>query len=84
MNKTVELGGPRASALEVTEKALRLAVNMLSQYEPPDSRAVSDEFVALAAVSCGIANADAVRIIDAALQASEAGGPSPTFDGGPK
>jgi hypothetical protein len=32
-------------------RALQLAVRMLAPYEPGDSRAVSDEFVALAAVA---------------------------------
>lgn len=32
---------------------LDLAIAMLAPHEPPDSRAVSDEFVALAALSTG-------------------------------
>lgn len=49
------------------QKALRLAVNMLSLYEPPDSRAVSDEFVALAAVDTGDTSPEVLAVIDAAL-----------------
>lgn len=49
------------------QKALRLAVNALSLYEPPDSRACSDEFVALAAVDAGDTSEPVVAVIDAAL-----------------
>jgi hypothetical protein len=47
--------------------ALELAVNMLSQYEPPDSRAVSNEFVALACIVCGDTSDEVMQIIRAAL-----------------
>jgi hypothetical protein len=49
------------------EKALMCAVNMLSVYEPPDSRAVSDEFVALAAVASGDTSERVMTVIEGAL-----------------
>jgi hypothetical protein len=51
------------------QKALDLALANLVRFEPPDSRAVSDEFVAMSAMAAGgdIVNADCHRIIDAAL-----------------
>lgn len=52
---------------EQLKRALSLAVSMLSIYEPPDSRAVSDEFVALACVDCGNMNDEVMPIIEAAL-----------------
>lgn len=56
-----------APLIEAREReALGLAVAMLSHYEPGDSRAVSDEFVALAAVACGIAKDEDWTIIRAA------------------
>lgn len=53
------------------EKALACAVNMLSIYEPPDSRAVSDEFVALAAVVSGDTSPEVMAVIDAKLARQE-------------
>lgn len=53
------------------QKALRLAVNKLSIYEPPDSRACSDEFVALAAVDAGDTCPLVMAVIDAALAIRE-------------
>lgn len=53
--------------LEQLRRGLRLAVNMLSLHEPPDSRAVSDEFVALAATDCGSVSGRVMDVIDAAL-----------------
>lgn len=49
------------------QDALTLAVALLAPYEPPDSRAVSNEFVALAELSCGNATLEAMAIIRAAL-----------------
>lgn len=49
------------------ERALTLAVNMLAPHEPPDSRAVSNEFVAVASVSAGDASGDVMKVIDNAL-----------------
>jgi len=57
-----------ADELEHRDKALDLAVCLLGKYEPPDSRAVSDVFVALAAVSCGNDNQECWDIIDKALE----------------
>jgi hypothetical protein len=54
-------------------EAIALAVGMLAQDEPGDSRAVSNEFVALAAVECGIANDDDWAVIRAALAPQEPG-----------
>ena len=36
------------------EAALTLALDMLGDYEPGDSRAISDEYVAMSAVLCGV------------------------------
>lgn len=47
--------------------ALRLALSWLSLNEPGDSRAVSDEFVAMAAVSCGLGDAASDAVIQNAL-----------------
>lgn len=55
--------------IEQLKKALSLAVNMLSVHEPPDSRAVSDEFVALACVDCGVVKDSDMTIIERALAA---------------
>lgn len=60
-------------APDVTDKlkdALSLAVHMLSHHEPGDSRAVSDRFVALAAVSCGVDTAADLEVIRDALTAA--------------
>jgi hypothetical protein len=53
--------------IDQLKAALRLAVNMLSVHEPPDSRAVSDEFVALACVDCGDTEGRVMEVIEAAL-----------------
>ena len=53
--------------IEQLRRGLRLAVNMLSLHEPPDSRAVSDEFVALAAMDCGSVSGRVMDVIEAAL-----------------
>lgn len=58
-----------AARVAQVEPALKVAVAMLSCREPGDSRAVSDEFVALAAVECGCADAECMRVIDTALAA---------------
>lgn len=50
------------------QRGLTLAVNMLSAHEPPDSRAVSDEFVALAALSIGDDSEAVMKVIEAALE----------------
>lgn len=49
------------------ERALSLALTMLIKYEHKDSRFVSDEFVALAAVDAKIDDAASWRVINAAL-----------------
>lgn len=49
------------------QKALDLALQMLSSIEPGDSRAVSNEFDAIALVSCGLADRRSDSIIDNAL-----------------
>lgn len=48
--------------------ALKLAVQMLSEYEPGDSRAVSNEFVALAAVECNLVDNTVMQVINQALK----------------
>jgi len=57
----------QADEIRRKDEALSLAVNILSQFQPPDSRAFSDEFVALAAVDAGCANDEHIAIIRAAL-----------------
>jgi hypothetical protein len=56
------------------QKALDLALCWLSEREPPDSRAVSDEFVAMASMAAGhpTVNEECHTIIDAALLAARA------------
>jgi len=49
-------------------KALSVALDMLIQHEPPDSRAVSDEFVAMAAVQTGDTSLRVMTVIDRAIQ----------------
>lgn len=48
------------------EAGLRLAVRLLTPHEPSDSRAVSNEFVALAALSSGDTSDDVMTVIEAA------------------
>lgn len=55
--------------IERLKEALSLAVQMLFPYEPGDSRAVSDEFVALAAVDCGLADDKCMKVIRDSLAA---------------
>lgn len=52
-------------------EALNLAVDMLMKYEPPDSRAVSDEAVSLASVASRVDNDECWEIIRAALGDSQ-------------
>jgi hypothetical protein len=52
--------------VRVLEEALTCAVNVWAPLEPGDSRAVSDEFVAVAAVSSGHDNPQCHEIIRAA------------------
>mgnify|MGYP001616822695 CR=1 FL=1 len=49
------------------DMALKLALKMLAPYEPPDSRAVSKEFVALAAISANIDNEKCLEIVEMSL-----------------
>jgi hypothetical protein len=56
------------NALKLTVNALRLAVNILGEFEPGDSRAVSNDFVALAAISCGLGNEECGAIVNRALE----------------
>ncbi|WP_156433895.1 hypothetical protein [Bradyrhizobium retamae] len=49
---------------DALKRALVLAVDMLAANEPGDSRAVSNEFVALAAVSTGDTSPEVMAIID--------------------
>lgn len=52
------------------ERGLSLALCLLAPHEPPDSRAVSNEFVALAALHIGDASDGVMKIIDDALRSS--------------
>jgi len=73
LDATLKVFGGSPAAPPTTErdeqlrKALSVALGMLHQHEPPDSRAVSSEFVALAAVECGIDNGASRAVIDAAF-----------------
>lgn len=49
------------------QKALNLALRYLFAHEPGDSRAVSDEFVAMCAVSSNCVNEQCRQIIERAL-----------------
>lgn len=49
------------------EQALSLAVNIIMTNEPGHSCAVSNEAVALAAVSCGLVDDDVMKVITDAL-----------------
>ena len=53
---------------EQLELALSLAVNIIMAGEPGDSRAVSDEAVALTAVQCGLVDARVMGVIAKALR----------------
>lgn len=55
---------PQAAAVQ---EALQLAVNIIMDGEPGDSRAVSNEAVALAAVSVGDTSAPVMKVIRDAL-----------------
>lgn len=48
-------------------KSLSLALDRLFKFEPPDSRAVSDEFVAMAAVQGGDTSLRVMTVIDGGL-----------------
>jgi len=52
--------------------ALNLALAWLVQYEPGDSRAVSNEFVAMAAVLCDNSDDDCRSVIASAIEARRA------------
>jgi hypothetical protein len=52
------------------QRALSLALTMLFTLEAADSRAVSDEFVAMSAVSTGVASPEVMAVIDRALNRS--------------
>lgn len=56
-----------APTYEQMKKALTLALAMLQPHEPPDSRMVSNEFVALAAMATGQCNDTVMAIIDKGL-----------------
>jgi hypothetical protein len=56
---------------EPLRNALALALCYLSQYESGDSRAVSNEFVAMAAVLAGDIAPDVIKIIDEGLKVAE-------------
>lgn len=51
------------------ESALFLALDVLGSFEPTDARAVSDEYVAMAAIACRVESPNAVEIIMSALEA---------------
>ncbi len=53
------------------QKALDLALAILVRFEPGDSRAVSDEFVAMASVAAGNENDACLEIIARAMERLE-------------
>lgn len=61
-----------ANEIDRLRRGLSVALNMLEPNEPPDSRAVSDEFVALYALSIGDSSDKVMAVIDAALQHKQA------------
>lgn len=61
--------GKLVARIEALEAALGLALGYLIQSEPGDSRAVSDEFVAMAMIHEGISPEKALPIIKAAAAA---------------
>lgn len=69
----LEIAG-RDARIQALEAALSLAVCMLAPYEPGDSRAVSDEFVTLAAIDCGLPDTEGAyaKIISDALDSIRA------------
>lgn len=56
------------------KEALDLAVCMIMKHEPGDSRAVSNEAVALCAVSCGFTDEPVMKVIRDALARGKADG----------
>ena len=65
----------QAEGVERLTEALGLALKYLAAHEPGDSRAVSDEFVAMAAIHAGLGSDEAMAVIRAALSATtERGG----------
>lgn len=63
---------PPQAASGALKEALDLAVNLIMESEPSDSRAVSNEAVALAAVACGDTSDAVMKIIRAALSRQDA------------
>lgn len=62
---------PGKPTREQLEKALNVATNMLIKHEPSDSRAVSNEFVAIAAVQSNQVDDNVMQVLDTALAASK-------------
>jgi len=56
---------PQKPTYDELQLSLNVAVGLLSELEPGDSRAVSDIFVALAAVVCGVSDATCIQAIEA-------------------
>lgn len=50
--------------VEAYEKALDLAIAILGRWEPSDSRAISDQFVTIAAVRCGDKSKEILEYLD--------------------
>jgi hypothetical protein len=66
-----KLPGVRKPGVEDYQKALALALKMLAPHEPPDSRNVSEEFVALACIQNQQCSDNVMLIIDRALAREE-------------
>lgn len=65
--ETCQCSDCRAVTKTPLQEALDLAVNIIMANEPGDSRAVSDEAVALASVACGDTSEPVMSVIRAAL-----------------
>ena len=65
MKQMIELA-ERNSDLQL---ALDYALGVLEHYEPKDSRAMSDEFVSMAAIACDCANEECRQILTRATAA---------------
>jgi hypothetical protein len=69
----MEQDGGASERVADLELALDLALRHLIRFEPGDSRAVSDEFVAMAAIQCGLFDrlGECRDIIRAAIERDE-------------
>jgi len=69
-NQHTSLSVGRSGRIADLEQALSLALDILIQHEPADSRAVSDEFVSMTAVLCDLSDLSSAREIIAKASAN--------------